>query len=62
MSPQAMALFANILAEHARVQGMVALNMQRQVCGHSMAYDDGSFFESANRIDTLAMELRNMGS
>lgn len=51
--------FAFILAEHARVQGMIAANMQRQALGQSMAYDEAAFCDAACRIDTLAIELLN---
>ncbi len=51
--------FAFVLAEHARMQGMVAENMQRQALGQSMAYTADAFCEVATRIDTLAIELLN---
>lgn len=37
-------LFANAVAALAEIEGMKALNMQRQVVGSSMAYDDNAFF------------------
>lgn len=51
--------FAFILAENARVAGMTAENMQRQVLGQSMAFDAAAFWDAAHRIDSLAIELLN---
>jgi len=47
MTPELKASIINTRVARAliKAQGMTALNMQRQACGNSMAYDDGSFFK-----------------
>lgn len=49
---KALQAFGHILAENARVQGMVAENMQRQACDQSMAYSEDSFATSAEIMES----------
>jgi len=37
-------VYAQAVCAIAEIEGMKALNMQRNVLGHSMAYDDEAFF------------------
>lgn len=52
------AIFANILACQARIEGMKAENQQRIQCGESVAYDANAFYYEAQTLDTLANEMR----
>ena len=38
-------VFAQAVSALAEIEGMKALNMQRQTQGYSMAYDDEAFFK-----------------
>lgn len=42
-----------LFALYAEVEGMKAENMQREVGGHSMAYDDSNFFAIADKMRAL---------
>lgn len=46
-----------ILAANARVEGMKAANMQREVLGQSMAYTQDEFEKEADKIHEAAMFL-----
>lgn len=59
MNSTQLAIFAAILAEQARMLGMVAENEQRKVLGHSMAYDEQAFAYVAAELDRLSLEARN---
>lgn len=59
MNPRQAQLFLVAQAEYVRALGMVAENQQRQVLGHSMAYNENDFSGAAARIDDLALELIN---
>lgn len=53
--------FAMVLAAHARVQGMVAENHQREALGQSMAYTAADFSAEAEYIEELAREIAENG-
>jgi hypothetical protein len=45
---------AQIYAVIAEVEGMKAMNKQREHCGESMAYNDDHFFAKANELRSLS--------
>ena len=45
---------ALILAVQAEIEGMKAENMQCEVCGNSMAYNDRNFQDKADELRNLA--------
>jgi len=51
MTPEQQAAYVNAQATCAMIEamGMVALNEQRKVLGHSMAYDDQAFSDLINK-------------
>lgn len=53
--------FGMILAANARVQGMVAENMQRQALGQSMAHTPHDFEIEAALIEDLSREIMENG-
>jgi len=55
---KALQAFGHILAEHARVQGMIAENTQRLICDQSIAYVYDSFATSAEIIDSWADKIK----
>lgn len=46
-----------ILAAYARIEGMKAANMQRQLVGESLAYDEGAFSGEAFQLEEIARNL-----
>lgn len=53
--------FAMVLAAHARVQGMVAENHQREALGQSMAYTSHDFELEARTMEELSREILESG-
>jgi hypothetical protein len=51
-------LVAKLEAAKARVAGMTAENEQRKIQGSAMAYSDYGFFEEAEKMEAVAIELR----
>lgn len=56
------ALYAEIQAENAELNGMDATNRERRLKGFSEAYDSDSFFDSSARLRDLARRLREVCS
>lgn len=62
MSPQLVATLAHIAAANARIEGMKALNAERQSNGHALAYDEDAFFAEAANLENLAVHVINLQS
>ena len=45
---------ALVLAVQAEIEGMKAVNLQRQACGESMGYSDNDFCGKAEELRVLA--------
>lgn len=58
MSPQLVSLLAQIFAQQAIVVSMQADNMQRAVCGESMAWSSGDFAAPTDELARLAEYAR----
>lgn len=58
MSPQLLAIQAEIFAAQARVLGMQAENDQRKACGDSPAYREDDFSNEASGLQHLAEAAR----
>jgi hypothetical protein len=58
-TPQTAATLAFITAAQARIEGMIALNKERESNGYAMAYDDAAFFEEAANLERLAHDCLN---
>lgn len=56
-SPRTAFTLAMVAAAQARIAGMQAENQQRQVLGHSLAYDADAFFCEATGLEQLAQEV-----
>lgn len=61
MNAHQLGLFAHVLAEQARIEGMKAENMHRMNIGESIAYGEDAFNASADEIDRLAREIIQQG-
>ncbi len=59
MDAQMWSLVAELQALITEREAMVALNMQRQACGNSMAYDDEAFMGLAQQMKTIGAALWN---
>lgn len=58
-TPQTAHALALIAAAQARIAGMQAANLDRQMQGYSLAYDEEVFFEEAGSLEQLAEQVMN---
>lgn len=56
-TPETVRVFALIVAAQARIAGMQAANIQRQILDQSMAYDSDAFFEEAYGLEQLSIQV-----
>lgn len=54
------ALNAEVAATVAEVEGMKALNTERERHGHAQAYDEAAFQKKANELRSLAFHIREL--
>ena len=58
-TPQTAHALALIAAAQARIAGMQAANLGRQMQGYSLAYSEESFFDEATHLEQIAVEVIN---
>ena len=46
-------LMGCLLAKRAELEGMIAANRQRDICGHSLAHSEQDFIRIEKEIDTI---------
>ena len=54
MSEDTVFRLALVLAKQAEIEGMKAMNQQREAWGESPAYDQSHFEDMANQLESLA--------
>ena len=58
-TPQTAHALALIAAAQARIAGMQAANLDRQMQGYSLAYIEEAFFQEAGSLEQIAVEVIN---
>ena len=58
-TPQTARALALIAAAQARIAGMQAENLDRQMQGYSLAYSEAAFFQEAGSLEQIAVEVIN---
>jgi hypothetical protein len=56
---QTVRALALIIAAQARIAGMQAANLDRQMQGYSLAYSEEAFFQEAGSLEQIAVEVIN---
>lgn len=58
-TPRTAHALALITAAQARIAGMQAENLDRQVQGYSLAYGEDAFFQEAGTLEQIAVQVIN---
>ena len=59
MTPELLAIYAEVCATQARIAAMEAENLYRHVNGLALLYGEDAFFAEADRLAQLAISARN---